>query len=76
MEIYCDNDIAEFMGIINRVRRSAVLIDKYLVGKELEVDAVCDGENILVPGIMEHERAGVHSGTVYPYIRQYRLIKR
>jgi carbamoyl-phosphate synthase large subunit len=74
MEIaYCDNDIAEFMGIINRVKQERpILIDKYLVGKELEVDAVCDGENILVPGIMEHlERAGVHSGdsiSVYPAI--------
>lgn len=74
MEIaYCDNDIKVFMEIINRVKQEhPILIDKYLVGKEIEVDAVCDGENILVPGIMEHlERAGVHSGdsiSVYPSI--------
>ncbi|MGE5615120.1 MAG: carbamoyl-phosphate synthase large subunit [Bacillota bacterium] len=74
MEIaYCDNDIIEFMGIINRVKQEhPILIDKYMLGKEIEVDAVCDGENILVPGIMEHlERAGVHSGdsiSVYPAI--------
>ena len=47
-----------------------VLIDRYLIGKEIEVDAICDGENVLIPGIMEHiERAGVHSGdsiAVYP----------
>ncbi len=47
-----------------------VLVDQYLVGKECEVDAICDGQNVLIPGIMEHiERAGVHSGdsmAVYP----------
>ena len=47
-----------------------VLIDRYLTGTEIEVDAICDGENVLIPGIMEHiERAGVHSGdsiAVYP----------
>ena len=47
-----------------------VLVDKYIMGKELEVDAVCDGENVFIPGIMEHvERTGVHSGdsiSVYP----------
>ncbi|RCX10348.1 carbamoyl-phosphate synthase large subunit [Anaerobacterium chartisolvens] len=72
MEIaYNDNDVAEFMEIINRVKQEhPILIDKYMVGKEIEVDAICDGENILIPGIMEHlERAGVHSGdsiSVYP----------
>jgi len=72
MEIaYNDNDIIEFMEIINRVKQEhPILIDKYLMGKEIEVDAICDGENILIPGIMEHlERAGVHSGdsiSVYP----------
>ncbi len=72
MEIaYNDKDIAEFMEIINRVKQEhPILIDKYMVGKEIEVDAICDGENILIPGIMEHlERAGVHSGdsiSVYP----------
>lgn len=66
-----DKDITEFMNIINRqVQEHPVLVDKYLVGKEIEVDAVCDGEDILIPGIMEHiERAGIHSGdsiSVYP----------
>ncbi len=66
-----DEDVREFMGIINRVKQEhPVLVDKYLMGKEIEVDAICDGESILIPGIMEHiERAGVHSGdsiSVYP----------
>ncbi|PXV86003.1 carbamoyl-phosphate synthase large subunit [Lachnotalea glycerini] len=66
-----DDDIREFMTIINRtVQEHPVLVDKYLVGKEIEVDAVCDGEDIVIPGIMEHiERAGIHSGdsiSVYP----------
>ena len=65
MEIaFNDYDIIEFMDIINRVKQEhPILIDKYLLGKEIEVDAICDGEDILIPGIMEHlERAGVHSG--------------
>jgi carbamoyl-phosphate synthase large subunit len=72
MEIaYDDKDIIEFMEIINRVKQEhPILIDKYMMGKEIEVDAICDGEDILIPGIMEHlERAGVHSGdsiSVYP----------
>lgn len=66
-----DDDIKEFMRIINRtVQEHPILVDKYLMGKEVEVDAVCDGEDILIPGIMEHiERAGIHSGdsiSVYP----------
>ncbi len=66
-----DHDIEEFIGIINRIAQDhPILVDKYLVGKEIEVDAVCDGEDILIPGIMEHiERAGIHSGdsiSVYP----------
>ncbi len=66
-----DKDIMEFMDIINQhVQEHPVLVDKYLMGKEVEVDAVCDGEDILIPGIMEHvERAGIHSGdsiSVYP----------
>ena len=66
-----DGDIVEFMAIINRdVQEHPILVDKYLVGKEVEVDGVCDGNDILIPGIMEHiERAGVHSGdsiSVYP----------
>lgn len=72
MEIaYNDADVREFMEIINREEQEhPILVDKYLMGKELEVDAICDGENILIPGIMEHlERAGVHSGdsiSMYP----------
>jgi len=72
MEIaYNDKDVEEFMEIINRVKQEhPILIDKYMMGKEIEVDAICDGEDILIPGIMEHlERAGVHSGdsiSVYP----------
>lgn len=66
-----DKDVKEFMEIINRqVQEHPILVDKYLMGKEIEVDAVCDGEDILIPGIMEHiERAGIHSGdsiSVYP----------
>ncbi|MDF2944262.1 MAG: carbamoyl-phosphate synthase, large subunit [Herbinix sp.] len=66
-----DDDIVEFMKIINMtVQEHPILVDKYLMGKEVEVDAVCDGEDILIPGIMEHiERAGIHSGdsiSVYP----------
>ncbi len=66
-----DHDVEEFMGIINRIAQDhPILVDKYLQGKEIEVDAVCDGEDILIPGIMEHiERAGIHSGdsiSVYP----------
>lgn len=65
------DDIREFMSVINRhVQEHPILVDKYLMGKEVEVDAVCDGEDILIPGIMEHvERAGIHSGdsiSVYP----------
>ncbi|MBO5727537.1 MAG: carbamoyl-phosphate synthase large subunit [Oscillospiraceae bacterium] len=72
MEIaYSDRNIEEFMKIINMtVQEHPVLVDKYLMGRELEVDGVFDGEDILIPGIMEHvERAGVHSGdsiAVYP----------
>ena len=67
----CDEEIEEFMNIINRIAQDhPILVDKYLQGKEIEVDAVCDGKDILIPGIMEHiERTGVHSGdsiSVYP----------
>ena len=74
MEIaYKEEDVREFMSIINRYKQeNPVLIDKYMMGREIEVDAICDGEEILIPGIMEHlERAGVHSGdsiSVYPSI--------
>ncbi len=74
MEIaYSDEDVTEFMSIITRnAQEHPILVDKYLMGTEIEVDAICDGEDILVPGIMEHiERAGVHSGdslSVYPTI--------
>ncbi|MCR4587655.1 MAG: carbamoyl-phosphate synthase large subunit [Lachnospiraceae bacterium] len=66
-----DQEIEEFMAVINRYAQDhPILVDKYLMGKELEVDAVCDGTDILIPGIMEHiERTGVHSGdsiSVYP----------
>ena len=66
-----DGDIVEFMDIINReVQEHPILVDKYLMGKEVEVDGVCDGKDVLIPGIMEHiERAGIHSGdsiSVYP----------
>ena len=66
-----DKDIIEFMDVITQHKQEhPILIDKYLMGKEVEVDAVCDGEEILIPGIMEHvERAGIHSGdsiSVYP----------
>ena len=66
-----DKDIDQFIGIINRIAQDhPILVDKYLQGKEIEVDAVCDGTDILIPGIMEHiERAGIHSGdsiSVYP----------
>ncbi len=66
-----DHDIDEFIGIINQIAQDhPILVDKYIVGKEIEVDAVCDGTDILIPGIMEHiERTGIHSGdsiSVYP----------
>ncbi|MCC8051435.1 MAG: carbamoyl-phosphate synthase large subunit [Clostridiales bacterium] len=66
-----DEDVEQYIGVINRIAQEhPILVDKYLVGKEIEVDAVCDGEDVLIPGIMEHiERAGIHSGdsiSVYP----------
>ena len=66
-----DEDVEEYIGVINQIAQEhPILVDKYLMGKEIEVDAVCDGEDILIPGIMEHiERAGIHSGdsiSVYP----------
>lgn len=66
-----DDEIEEFIGIINTITQDhPILVDKYLMGKEIEVDAICDGIDILIPGIMEHiERTGVHSGdsiSVYP----------
>ncbi len=68
---HCDNDVQEYMTIITATElENPVLIDKYMMGTEVEVDAICDGEDFLIPGIMEHvERAGVHSGdsiSVYP----------
>ncbi len=75
-----DEEIEEFMAIINRIAQDhPILVDKYLQGKEVEVDAVCDGEDILIPGIMEHiERTGVHSGdsiSVYPAHTIGKLVK-
>lgn len=75
-----DKEIEEFMAIINRYEQDhPILVDKYLQGTETEVDAVCDGENILIPGIMEHiERSGVHSGdsiSVYPAQRLSQQVK-
>ena len=66
-----DDEIEEFIGIINTITQDhPILVDKYLMGKEIEVDAICDGTDIMIPGIMEHiERTGVHSGdsiSVYP----------
>ena len=72
MEIaYSEQDIREYMQVITRHKvENPVLVDKYMMGREIEVDAICDGEDILIPGIMEHfERAGVHSGdsiSMYP----------
>ncbi len=71
-----DEDILEFMDIITRtipdLSEHPVLVDKYLMGQEVEVDAICDGRDILIPGIMEHvDRAGIHSGdsiSVYPAV--------
>lgn len=75
-----DEEIEEFMNIINRIAQDhPILVDKYLEGKEIEVDAVCDGTDILIPGIMEHiERTGVHSGdsiSVYPAPTISRTVK-
>ena len=66
-----DEDVEQYIGIINRIAQEhPILVDKYIHGKEIEVDAICDGQDILIPGIMEHiERAGIHSGdsiSVYP----------
>lgn len=68
---FSDKEIDEYIGIINRIQQDhPILVDKYIMGQEVEVDAICDGVDILIPGIMEHiERAGVHSGdsiSVYP----------
>ena len=68
---YDDKEIEEYINEINEIAQEhPILIDKYILGKEVEVDAICDGDDILIPGIMEHlERAGVHSGdsiSVYP----------
>ena len=74
MEIaYKESDVREFMQVITRNKvENPVLVDKYMMGREIEVDAICDGDDILIPGIMEHfERAGVHSGdsiSIYPSI--------
>lgn len=74
-------DVVEYMGIItSHMIENPVLIDKYMMGTEVEVDAICDGEDFLIPGIMEHiERAGVHSGdsiSIYPAQHLSERIKR
>ena len=72
MEItYGENELKYYLqNAFEKDKKNPVLIDKYLMGREIEVDAICDGENVLIPGVMEHlERAGVHSGdsiTIYP----------
>lgn len=68
---YNDNEVKDFINEINKTEQEhPILVDKYMLGKELEVDAIFDGEDVLIPGIMEHlERAGIHSGdsiSVYP----------
>ena len=78
---HCDNDVEEYMTIITATElENPVLIDKYMMGTEVEVDAICDGEDFLIPGIMEHvERAGVHSGdsiSIYPCQNLTEHIKR
>lgn len=75
-----DADICEFMAIINRtIQDHPVLVDKYLMGQEVEVDAICDGRDILIPGVMEHiDRAGIHSGdsiSVYPAVSLSRKVQ-
>ncbi|MCM3632212.1 carbamoyl-phosphate synthase large subunit [Paenibacillus camelliae] len=69
--VYSDADLLSYMKVAVKINpEHPVLIDRYMLGKEAEVDAICDGETVLIPGIMEHvERAGVHSGdsiAVYP----------
>ena len=70
-----DQDVDEFIGIINQIAQEhPILVDKYIMGKEIEVDAICDGTDILIPGIMQHiERTGIHSGdsiSVYPALTE------
>ncbi|MFO7636346.1 MAG: carbamoyl-phosphate synthase (glutamine-hydrolyzing) large subunit [Clostridia bacterium] len=82
MEIaYDDQDMVEYMDIINiNTQEHPILVDKYMMGREIEVDAICDGEDILIPGIMEHlERAGVHSGdsiSIYPPVSLSERLKK
>ncbi|MCD8346415.1 MAG: carbamoyl-phosphate synthase large subunit [Lachnospiraceae bacterium] len=76
-----DEDVEQYIGVINRIAQEhPILVDKYMMGKEIEVDAVCDGTDVLIPGIMEHiERAGIHSGdsiSVYPAQSISKKIKR
>lgn len=77
---HSEKDIIEYMAIICRNGlENPVLIDKYMMGKEVEVDAICDGKDFLIPGIMEHiERAGIHSGdsiSVYPALTLTKKVK-
>ena len=75
---HSDKDIEEYMAIItSHMIENPVLIDKYMMGTEVEVDAICDGKDFLIPGIMEHvERAGVHPVTRSPFIRHRTSAKR
>lgn len=77
---HSNQDIIEYMEIIMRGGlENPVLIDKYMMGKEVEVDAICDGTDFVIPGIMEHiERAGIHSGdsiSVYPALTLTKKIR-
>ena len=70
---YSEQEVREYMGYINRdVQEHPILVDKYLMGLELEVDAIADGDQVLIPGIMEHlERAGIHSGDSHSIFPAY-----
>jgi len=73
--VHTPEDLRDYLSRAVLLSDKPVLIDKYLAGREVEVDAICDGERVLIPGIMEHiERAGVHSGdsfAVYPGLKLF-----
>ncbi len=70
--VYHETELLHYMKNAVKINpQHPVLIDKYLTGKEIEVDAISDGETVVIPGIMEHiERAGVHSGIRLPFTRR------